>query len=254
MSKEFIEELRNHAAARTGYTTELIGKAADAIESQAATIARYEVTAENCDLLRGQVEEQAREIERLQLTCNDLDDQNDRIYAELDELKAHPSRVVLPERKTKADYGVYIDEFANEAAAIHNATLDEVARLNQPASAGDDATVKQSLTVAPVAYAAFADNGNIRMWCRSAIDMCDLFDEHGNKAVPLYTHPAALSTNHSEQVREDTRLLDWLEENLADTIYLDDGRIVDIAGRRTVREAIREAAAAPSAGSQKEQK
>ncbi len=43
----------------------------------------------------------------------------------------------------------------------------------------------------PVAYAAFADNGNIRMWCRSAIGMCELIDEHGNKAVPLYTHPAA---------------------------------------------------------------
>lgn len=52
------------------------------------------------------------------------------------------------------------------------------------------ATVKQSLTVEPVAYAAFADNGNIRMWCRSAIGMCELFDSHGNKAVPLYTHPA----------------------------------------------------------------
>lgn len=52
------------------------------------------------------------------------------------------------------------------------------------------ATIKQSLTVEPVAYAAFAENGNIRMWCRSAIGMCELFDAHGNKAVPLYTHPA----------------------------------------------------------------
>ena len=52
------------------------------------------------------------------------------------------------------------------------------------------ATVKQSLTVEPVAYAAFAENGNIRMWCRSAIGKCELFDAHGNKAVPLYTHPA----------------------------------------------------------------
>lgn len=52
------------------------------------------------------------------------------------------------------------------------------------------AAVKQSLTVEPVAYAAFAENGNIRMWCRSAIGMCELFDAHGNKAVPLYTHPA----------------------------------------------------------------
>lgn len=41
-----------------------------------------------------------------------------------------------------------------------------------------------------VAYAAFADNGNIRMWCRSAIGMCELIDDHGNKAVPLYTRPS----------------------------------------------------------------
>jgi hypothetical protein len=38
--------------------------------------------------------------------------------------------VLMPERKTKADYYVYIDEFANEAAAIANAVLDEVERLN----------------------------------------------------------------------------------------------------------------------------
>lgn len=43
-----------------------------------------------------------------------------------------------------------------------------------------------------VAYAAFSENGNIRMWCRSAIGMCELIDEHGNKAVPLYTLPSDL--------------------------------------------------------------
>ena len=61
------------------------------------------------------------------------------------------------------------------------------------------ATVKQSLTVEPVSYASFAENGNIRMWCRSAIGMCELFDAHGNKAVPLYTHPA-------DQVADGVRL------------------------------------------------
>jgi hypothetical protein len=39
--------------------------------------------------------------------------------------------VVMPERRTKADYSCYIGEFANEAAAIHNAALDLVARLNE---------------------------------------------------------------------------------------------------------------------------
>lgn len=44
--------------------------------------------------------------------------------------EAKAQGVVMPERKTKADYGVYIDEFADEAAAIYNAALDAVARLN----------------------------------------------------------------------------------------------------------------------------
>jgi hypothetical protein len=39
-------------------------------------------------------------------------------------------QVVMPERRTKADYSCYIGEFANEAAAIHNAALDAVIRLN----------------------------------------------------------------------------------------------------------------------------
>ncbi|WP_296125457.1 hypothetical protein [Pseudomonas sp. Ga0074129] len=63
-----------------------------------------ETAADNCEVLRARlaryedadgkpittIAEQAREIERLQLTCNDIDDQNDRIYAELAALKAKP--------------------------------------------------------------------------------------------------------------------------------------------------------------------
>lgn len=56
------------------------------------------------------------------------------------------------------------------------------------------------------------------------------------------------------QVSDDSALLDWLQENEADTIYLDDGRIVDIAGRLPVRDAIRKAmlAAAPAQGGRDE--
>jgi hypothetical protein len=39
-------------------------------------------------------------------------------------------QVVMPERRTKADYSCYIGEFASEAAAIHNSALDAVANLN----------------------------------------------------------------------------------------------------------------------------
>ena len=71
------------------------------------------------------------------------------------------------------------------------------------------ATVKQSLTVEPVAYAAFAENGNIRMWCRSAIGMCELFDAHGNKAVPLYTAPPSPDAELAELLRESLKDVDF---------------------------------------------
>jgi len=38
-----------------------------------------------------------------------------------------------------------------------------------------------------VAHCAFADNGNIRMWGRSASTHCELVDSEGSKAVPLMT-------------------------------------------------------------------
>lgn len=38
-----------------------------------------------------------------------------------------------------------------------------------------------------VAHCAFADNGNIRMWGRSASTHCELIDSEGNKAAPLMT-------------------------------------------------------------------
>lgn len=62
--KNLIEELRQAADAKPADCPELFEKAADAIESQAATIARYETTAENYELLQAKVDDQAREIER----------------------------------------------------------------------------------------------------------------------------------------------------------------------------------------------
>lgn len=38
--------------------------------------------------------------------------------------------VVVPERKTKADYSGYIEQFQSEAAGLYNSALDDVARLN----------------------------------------------------------------------------------------------------------------------------
>lgn len=106
----------------------------DACESLRARLAKYE-DAEGNPI--STISEQVREIERLSDELENTLVSWGQVRLELAALKAQPGGVVLPERKTKADYGVYIDEFANEAAAIHNATLDEVARLNhQPASGG----------------------------------------------------------------------------------------------------------------------
>jgi hypothetical protein len=52
-----------------------------------------------------------------------------------------------------------------------------------------------------------------------------------------------LAANVADSARDAERL-NWLQEELVDTIYLDDGRVIDISGRRTVREAIDAAIAA----------
>ncbi len=84
-----------------------------------ATIARYETTAENCDLLRATVNEQAREIERLQLTCNDLDDQNERIYAELAAMKAkHNVDFVRRARTVAANIEAHESELDRYAVSL----------------------------------------------------------------------------------------------------------------------------------------
>lgn len=41
-----------------------------------------------------------------------------------------PVAVVMPERKSKADYSGYIEQFQSEAAGLYNSALDDVARLN----------------------------------------------------------------------------------------------------------------------------
>lgn len=50
----------------------------------------------------------------------------DKLYAE----QPAPVAVVMPERKTKADYSGYIEQFQSEAAGLYNSALDDVAKLN----------------------------------------------------------------------------------------------------------------------------
>lgn len=48
-----------------------------------------------------------------------------------------------------------------------------------------------------------------------------------------------------DEVERDKVRIDWLAEQPVDTLYLDDGRIIDIAGRVDLRDAIDAAMAAP---------
>ncbi|BAO88963.1 hypothetical protein [Caballeronia cordobensis] len=59
---------------------------------------------------------------------------------------------------------------------------------------------------------------------------------------------AAPSVADAAGASDDKALLDYLdnEDNPVDTIYFDDGKIIDVAGRRTAREAIRAAIAKES--------
>jgi len=50
----------------------------------------------------------------------------------------------------------------------------------------------------------------------------------------------------NEVLERDTARIDWLIEQPVDTLYLDDGRIIDIAGRIDLRDAIDEAMAKPT--------
>lgn len=63
-------------------------------------------------------------IERAKLAA--IESWNNRV----DPAPPAPIAVVMPERKTKADYSGYIEQFQSEAAGIYNSALAEVARLN----------------------------------------------------------------------------------------------------------------------------
>jgi len=152
---------------------------------------RIETAADNCEVLRARlaryedadgkpittIAEQAREIERLQLTCNDLDDQNDRIYAELAELKAQPGRVVMPDSEHMQDMIDRLCDSASKEDAVFgwHECLEFVARLNSsPVSAGDDAQYPPcDYCAEPLSYHPWHGSGPINGVESRHIHACD---------------------------------------------------------------------------------
>lgn len=61
-----------------------------------------------------------------------------------------------------------------------------------------------------------------RDWIEFSSTMIDSF--------PALYETAKRMNAEFEQLRQDKARLDWLTEEMADTIYLDDGRIIDIGG------------------------
>ena len=122
--------------------------------------------------------------------------------APVSEAKAHG--VVMPERKTKADYGVYIDEFADEAAAIYNAALDAVTRLN--AAPVQQVSVPDGWKLVPVELTremakAVGDLAE-RKWCYclTAANVCEIF------STVLAAAPAAPAADAMVEALEHARL------------------------------------------------
>lgn len=77
-------------------------------------------------------------------------------------------------------------------AAIHameNPPCDTELCALKTQQVGQEPTVKDCLTVQPVAYAVFAENGNIRIWCADPIQAETLRQQYGAELRPLYTVP-----------------------------------------------------------------
>ena len=66
-----------------------------------------------------------------------------------------------------------------------------------------------------------------------------MMDEWGADRLKLAAAEARVKELEAAR-GEDTKLLDYLQEEIVDTIYLDDGRIIDVRGD-CLRSAIREA-------------
>lgn len=102
--------------------------------------------------------------------------------------------------------------------------------------AGEDATT-QPTAGEPVAYAAFADNGNIQMWCKAGIDVARIFASTGKSPVPLYTAPPA-AAHEDEAVRAPEASAQDMANlnNFFMAVVQDSGHTVDKAGMRSLTE------------------
>lgn len=77
--------------------------------------------------------------------------------------------------------------------------------------------VKESLTAAPVAYAVFAENGNIRIWSADPIQVETLRQEYGDQVQALYAVPQPAEQSFKSDIAE-TEKERRLERDIASTI------------------------------------
>jgi hypothetical protein len=88
----------------------------------------------------------------------------------------------------------------------------------------DAITALQSMQGEAVAYAVFADNGNIRIWCADPIQIETLKQKYGQYLTPLYTHPQSPAV-------VDGLDFDLIAAVLEDYCFLQTSGIVSAANR-----------------------
>lgn len=241
---------------------------------------RYAVSLENMEVLRAQVEAQAREIERLRMqlvacgvvalantpesaakardmhtdymsaSCGDVIRTVDiqmQLRAELAALKAQPTGVVLPPHCTDRAIPV-------KYRKGWNCCISEVARLNQPASAGDSA-LREAVTPNVLEWSLAADE---LPSCGKPV-LAYYLNSHGKGRRIRAEYVKAWTVQADDLSDPDTECVEYSEKE--DAYYIRQGwyELIDNwdeYGRIAVHEGVithwQELPAAPSAGSQEQ--
>lgn len=129
----------------------------------------------------------------------DADELSDEERAALDRLDK-PEWRASSHLKLRAVLAVEVQRTISLGARIEN-LQDELkaVRLSAPPSP----PLHGAVGAEPVAYAIFADNGNIRIWSKSPVGLQRAADEADKPIAPLYTTPVATQSGAAAAPRQD---------------------------------------------------
>lgn len=137
--------------------------------------------------------------------------------------------------KAQHCYGCYQMEEVNEGSWVQAADFD-AQRLRADTAEAENRILRHS-------NASFLET--VAKVCDLlGIDLDDAKHADGQPSDVLFSHAKDQAAKldaakqHIAELEADKARIDWLEEQPVDTLYLDDGRIIDIAGRIDLRKAI----------------